>query len=588
MINDHKGDMPLLRRVLKQASAYWPHLLGILLLDLLSAPLALLAPVPLKIVVDSVIGSQPLPGFLYAFVPDAAFPSKQWLLIIAALLLILLAVLSQVQALGSFVLKTRVGEELTLAFRTRLFRHAQRLSFLFHDTRGTTDSIYRIQYDTPSVQWIIIHGLLPLVTASVTLVATIYVIVRIDWQLALIALAVSPFLFASAQLYRTRMHPKYRDLKGLESSALGVVQEVLTSLRVVKAFGREEDEQQRFLEHSNNGMRARIRLAVLEGGFGLFVSVITAIGTAAVLLIGVQSVLSGVISLGELLMVITYLAQLYGPLRTVSTTIATVQSSVASAERAFELLDELPDVAERPHALPIHRAVGKVEFRGVSFSYDGKAMVLDNLNLIVPAGTRVGIAGRTGAGKTTLISLLMRFYDPTKGQILLDGVDLRDYKLADLRNQFAIVLQEPVLFSTTISENIAYAAPGATELEVIEAAKAANAHEFIMGLPEGYQTKVGERGMRLSGGERQRISLARAFLKDAPILLLDEPTSSVDVNTETLIMQAMDRLMNNRTTFMIAHRLSTLEECNMRVEIEDGRIVATRLAGEHTPLQQVI
>ena len=268
----------------------------------------------------------------------------------------------------------------------------------------------------------------------------------------------------------------------------------------------------------------------------------------------------------------SYLAQLYAPLKTISKSAATLQSSLASAERAFALLDEAPDVVERPNAGRLLRASGAVAFHNVSFAYNGGAPVLHDVSFDIRPGTRVGIMGMTGAGKTTLVSLLTRFYDPTAGQILLDGVDLRDYKLADLRNQFAIVLQEPVLFSTSIAENIAYARPDASEEEIIEAAKAANAHEFIVSLPQGYETLVGERGMRLSGGERQRISLARAFLKDAPILILDEPTSSVDMKTEAAIMEAMERLMQGRTAFIIAHRLSTLTNCDVLLKIENGRL----------------
>jgi ATP-binding cassette subfamily B protein len=286
-------------------------------------------------------------------------------------------------------------------------------------------------------------------------------------------------------------------------------------------------------------------------------------------------VLAGVLTLGNLLLVMAYLSQLYGPLESISDRIGSVQSSLVSADRAFGLLDLPADVPERPDARPLRRAAGAVAFEHVSFAYGPGRPVLTGLSLKVPAGARVGIAGSTGAGKTTLASLLQRFYDPTAGRILLDGIDLRDYRLADLRNQFAIVLQEPVLFSTSIAENIAYARPGATLAEIEAAARAANVDRFVAGLPEGYDTTVGERGVRLSGGERQRLALARAFLKDAPILILDEPTSSVDVATEALIVEAMDELVEGRTTFMIAHRLGTLDRCDVRVTIDRGRLVQT-------------
>jgi ATP-binding cassette subfamily B protein len=296
-------------------------------------------------------------------------------------------------------------------------------------------------------------------------------------------------------------------------------------------------------------------------------------GTAAALFLGVHHVQSGVLSLGELLMVMAYLGMLYEPLQTLSKKVIDVQSGLASAERAFALLDQVPEVAEVPHARPLARARGAIEMRGVSFGYGEGQEVLCGVSFVVEPGARVGMQGVTGSGKTTLVSLLTRFYDPTSGAILLDGMDIREYRLRDLRNQFSIVLQEPVLFSTSIADNIAYARPGARSRDVIAAADAANAHEFIRELPDGYDTVVGERGMRLSGGERQRIALARAFLKDAPILILDEPTSSVDTKTETAIMEASERLMQGRTSLMIAHRLSTLEHCDARFEIEYGKLL---------------
>ena len=567
------SDFVLYRRLLQQTRPYWPHIVGIFLIDLLATPLSLLGPIPLKIAVDTVVGSAPLPSFLVAVLPEAATRSGFGLLIMAAILQIVVVLLSQLQGLGSHVLRTHTGEGLTLDFRARLFRHVQRLAFSFHDSRGTADTIYRIQYDAPSIQWLTIYGVIPLVSAVVTLLAMIYVAARFDWQLALIAMTIVPFLIVLPQAYNRRMRGQYSDVKEIESSTLGIVQEVLTALRVVKAFGREDHEQERFVYQSHAGMGVRLRLAFAEGAFGLLLNVITATGTALVLFIGVRSVLDGRLTLGELLIVLSYLTQLYGPLATIGDTVARLQASLASMHRAFELLDEVPDVVERPQARALKRAVGAIEFRQLSFSYDDRDVVLHDVSFAIRAGTRLGIAGRTGAGKSTLLSLLMRFYDPTAGQILLDGVDVRDYKLAALRHQFALVLQEPVLFSASIAENIAYGRPGASFDHIMAASKVANAHDFIGDLPDGYNTLVGERGMRLSGGERQRIALARAFLKDAPLLILDEPTSAVDTTTEAAIMEAMERLMLGRTTLMIAHRLSTLAICDARLELEHGRIV---------------
>jgi len=566
-------DFALYRRLLRQVRPYWPHLGGILLLSLLSSPLALLTPLPLKIVVDSVIGSHPVPGFFGALVPEAATPSDSTVLLFAVGLIIVVAVLRELLKLAVSFLRMYSGTKLVLDFRAQLFHHAQRLSLLFHDSKGTSDSAYRIQYDAQAIRWITIDAIPPLATAVVTLVGMIYITFQIDWQLAVVALTVSPIFFLITRFYGRPLRKRWRKVQQLDSSAQSVVQEVLSALRVVKAFGQEAHEGSRFLLRSRETMRHRIRVNLAQGTFTASVSLVTAAGTAAVLFVGVRNVQAGILTLGDLLLVMGYLSQLYGPLNTLSHSNATLQSSLASSERAFTLLDEVPDVVERPNAQPLFRTSGAVAFHDVSFSYREDRQVLHNVSFEIDPGTRLGISGATGAGKSTLVNLLIRFYDPTAGQILLDGVDLRDYRIADLRNQFAIVLQEPVLLSSSIAENIAYARPSASEEELVEAAKAANAHEFIVSLPHGYETRVGERGMSLSGGERQRIALARAFLKDAPILILDEPTSSVDTKTEAAIMEAMERLMCGRTTLMITHRLGTLANCDAQLEIEDGRVV---------------
>jgi ATP-binding cassette, subfamily B, bacterial len=573
------ADFTLYRRLLGQVRPYWARLVGLFLLNLLVIPLVLLTPVPLKLAVDQVLGARPLPGLLEALLPAAA-RSDTVVLVLAAGLAVAVAVLGEVTRLAGALLSNYTSEKMVLGFRAQLFGHSQRLSLSYHDSRGTGDATYRIQYDAAALPSLAIDGVIPLLTAAGTLAGMIYLMVRIDSQLALVALAIAPVLFGVSFAYRPRLRQQSRAVKKLESSALSVVQEVLAALRIVKAFGQESREQERLVRCSHEGMRARLRLLALESGFGLLISVVTAAGLATVLFLGTRHVQAGVLTLGELLLVMVYLSQLYAPLKTLSKKAASMQSHLASAERAFALLDEAPDVAERPGGRPLARAAGAVACRQVSFAYGANLPALRDVSFEVSPGTRVGIAGPTGAGKTTLVSLLTRFYDPTAGQILLDGVDLRDYRLADLRNQFAIVLQDAVLFSASIAENIAYARPGAGEAEIVAAARAASAHDFIVNLPQGYQTPVGERGMRLSGGERQRIALARAFLKDAPILILDEPTSAVDVRTEALIMEAIRRLMRGRTTFLIAHRLSTLQDCDVLWKVERGRLAAVTAARE--------
>lgn len=571
-VEKRQTDVALLKRLFIEVKPYWPHILAVLIVDLMATPLALLSPLPLKIVVDNVLGSAPAPEWMPAAVTSAA-----GMLAFAIGLLLLVALVDQLQSLGSSLLRTWTGEKIILDFRARLFNHAQHLSLSYHDRRGTSDSMYRLFWDANAARYVTVDSIPLLITSVVTLVAMIYIVVRIDWQLALVALAISPILFILSGIYRKKLREHSGQTKRLESSALNVVQEVLTSLRVVKAFGQEEREQKRFEARSNEGLSARLKYTLSEGWLSMLLGLTIAVGTAAVLTIGVMQIQSGVITLGDLLLVMGYLSQLYGPLSSLSRQMSSIQSSLASAERYYAVLDTEPDVRERPNARKLSRARGKVAFQHVSFGYDTDGQqVLHDISFEVVAGAKVGIVGRTGAGKSTLVNLLTRFYDPAKGAVLLDDLDLRDYKVRDLRNQFAIVLQEPVLFSTTIAENIAYGRQNAMYEEIVQAARMANAHEFILALEKGYDTQVGERGMRLSGGERQRIALARAFLRDAPILILDEPTSSVDMKTESGIIDAMERLMHGRTTFMIAHRLTTLESCDLLLVIENGRLMDER------------
>jgi ATP-binding cassette subfamily B protein len=562
--------LSIYRRLATYARPYWPQILFVLLLQLLATPLALLGPLPIKIAVDTVIGSKPLPGWLQAMVPASAVSSSWSLLALAAALLVATAILGSLLDMGTDLLQTYTGEKLAQDFRSRLFRHVQRLSLSYHDMTGTSDSTYRIQYDAPAIQRIVVDGLIPLFASATTVLAMIVVTARIDLRLAIVAISISPLLFLLSRSFGPRLRKNWKEIKQLDSSAMGVVQEVLSAVRVVKAFGREDREHERFLHQSNRRVRRELEVSALQGSFDLLVALVMAAGTAAALVIGVQQVRAGELSLGSLLLVLAYLKDIYKPLRLLSKKTVALESSMASAERAFALLDRMPEVAEKRDARRCGRSTGSLLFLDVSFAYDADHTVLHRVSFAAPTGTRVGIRGTTGAGKSSLMSLLMRFYDPTDGQILLDGVDLRDYNLTDLRRQFGIVLQEPVLFSTTIAENIAYGRPEATREKIIEAARLANAHDFITALPEGYDTTVGERGMRLSGGERQRISLARAFLLDAPILILDEPTSSVDIKTEGAIIEAMNRLMEGRTTFLISHRLEALAGCDMQIELEKG------------------
>ena len=578
-------DLALYLRLFQWARPYWAHLVGLFILSLLATPLALLVPLPLKIALDSALGSRPLPHVIRVFVPVGFRLTPSAALLLAVGLLIGVTILIQIQALALALLKTYTGEKLLLEFRSDLFRQMQRLSLTYHDVKGTAESLYNVQYDAAAVQTIVAERLIPLITSAFTLLGMLYVTMKIDWQLASVAMVISPVLFLISKVYRPRLRRGSREVKKLEKSAMGVVQEVLGALRVVKAFGKEDHERHRFVRRSFEGMRARLRLALAEGKYNFLVGLSSAIGTATVLFVGSRQVHSGVISLGDLMLIIGYVTQLYEPLKTMGKNSAALQSYLANIERAFALLDEIPEVEEKTNPRPLTRASGKITFRSVSFAYGPNRPALDQISFLVDPGMRVGIVGPTGAGKTTLVSLILRFYDPVEGQILLDDVDLCEYRLGDLRNQLALVQQEPVLFSSSVAENIAYARSGASTEQIHAAAKAANAHEFICKLPEGYQTRVGERGMRLSGGERQRISLARAFLKDAPILILDEPTSAVDVRTEAAILEATERLAKGRTTFIITHRFSALKVCDLVLRIENGRLLTFESAvGNQLPV----
>jgi ABC-type multidrug transport system fused ATPase/permease subunit len=370
-----------------------------------------------------------------------------------------------------------------------------------------------------------------------------------------------------------RVHPQLQEVRGMEAESLSLVHEAISMQRVVVAFGREDYEHRRFKEHGINTVEKRVKLTVRQTMFSLGVNTITAAGTAAVLGFGGWHVMRGDLTIGQLTVIIGYIAAVYKPLETISTTIASLQEISVALDASFGLLDTPVEIKDTPGAKPLRQCEGYVRFENVSFAYQERHQTLEDISFEVRPGQVVGIVGQTGAGKTTLVALLPRFYEPHRGSIVVDGEDIRNMTLKSLRDQFSIVLQEPLLFSGTIAENIRYGRLEANHDEIIAAAEAANAHDFIMRLPHKYETRLGERGAKLSGGERQRIAVARAFLRNSPILILDEPTSSIDTKTEAVILDALERLMEGRTTFMIAHRLSTVRNADLLLVLHDGRIV---------------
>jgi ATP-binding cassette subfamily B protein len=534
----------------------------------------LLAPLPLKIAVDSVLGTRALPNWLRVLpLPARWFTAANGGLVICATLLLGIALLNSLQSLASWLLCTYTGEKLVHHFRGQLLFHAQRLSLSVHDRRGANDIAYRIQYDAPAIQNLFLQGLVPILSSAFTFVAMLVVTVRISWHIASIAAILSPVLFVLARNSSRKVRKRYDEVRELDSSAMLVLHEALSCMRAVKAFGQEAFEDELFRRKSRQRMTEQVRLASIQAGFHVLIGFCVAMAAAVALVMGVTEVRQQMMTVGEFLLVMAYMAQLYEPLRTMSTQIPELQSTVASLHRAFALLEETPELEDTPAAAMPLRVHGEVEFRNVSFHYTtGGRSVLNDISFHIRPGMRVGVMGPSGSGKSTLVNLLTRFYDPSDGAILIDRTDVREFNLAELRQQFSIVMQEPMLFSTTVAGNIAYADPQASREEVVRASKLANAHEFIERLPQGYDTPMGDGAAGLSGGERQRLAIARAFLKNTPMLILDEPTSSVDVRTEQLIMESLDKLMAGRTTFMIAHRLSTLERCDTVLVLQNGSL----------------
>lgn len=527
----------------------------------------LLKPWPLKLIIDHVLGGQPLAW------PLVAGWSREGLLLAACAGLVgIYLVLGGLNVLNNYT-TIRIGQSMVNDLRGALYNHLQRLSLAFHHRRQVGDLLYRVTADTYAIQTLTMNGVFPILASLILLVGMTAVMLRLDWVLTLLALGICPLLFVTISAMSGRINAAATTAHERESTIYSLVQRTMSAIRVIQAFTKEEEEHRRFMAASADSLKANLRLYNLQTLYAGVVNIVIAVGTALVVWVGARHVLDGVLSVGELVVFTSYLASLYGPINTISQTLGMVEGARAGLTRVQEILAVERGLPEGKRVMSKAEIRGEIRFERVTFAYPASQPVLHDVDLQVAPGQTVAIVGPTGAGKSTLVSLLPRFYDPQEGRVLIDGTDVRGFTLASLRQQIAMVLQPPLVFPVTIGENIAYGRPGASSEAVEQAARLARIHEMIVRLPHGYNTLVGEQGATLSEGERQRLTIARAILRDAPILILDEPTSSVDAETEALIMEGLERLMAGRTTFIIAHRLSTVRRADVILVVRGGQIV---------------
>ncbi len=556
-----------LRPYRKQATA-------ILALSILEIGLAVLAPWPLKVIVDYVLGGLPLPEALAAVTPAAIVGSAAAILVVVVLAGLLIQVTNEVIRMIHTQMQVKVAQRVVYTLRAKLLAHLQALPLRHHVLTPTADSVYRLDADAHCVDDLIIGGVFPLTLATLNLGVMFAVLVYLDPTLALLSLAVAPFLYVCLRFYSRTMLERAERVKALEATLIERAFEVLSSIAAVKSFTRERHEVARFSSKGDDTMRARLTLTWQESLFSVAVTAITLAGTALVLIVGGLHVLNGALTLGSLLVVIAYLAAVYDPISAIAHSTGSLQQAVASARRVREIFALTPEILDAPDGIDASGITGHIRFDEVSFAYDDQRLVLDTISFEARPGELVALVGLTGAGKTTIASLIPRFFVPSSGRVLIDDVDAARYSLQTLRERIALVPQEPVLFTGTIADNIRYGRLDASDADVEAAARDANLHDFVTRLPQGYQTPVHEGGATLSGGERQRIGIARALLKAAPILILDEPTSAVDAISEGAIFDTLRRLRASHTMLVIAHRLSTIRDATRILVLDDGRLVA--------------
>ena len=541
------------------------------------------APWPLKIVLDNVIGHKSSHGWLFRLIQRTAGTEPRQILLFACVAVVVIAIVDAICSYWEKYTTTSVGQWVTHDLRRTLYAQVQRLSLAYHDTSQTGDLISRVTTDIDSIQTFIVSGLLSILVDIATILSMIGVLFYLSWQLTLIALAVVPILFALVYTYTRRVKKASREVRKREGRMISVVQEVLGSIRVVKAFAREDYEVHRLEGESLETVEAALKARTLKAKLVPIVNIITAVGTCAVLYFGGNLALSSGMSGGKIYIFIAYIASMYKPMQDISKIMDSYSKADIGYERIQEIIGNQSEMRDAPGAKELRITEGRINVDHVSFTYDGEREILHDISMRIEPGAVVALVGPTGSGKTTLVNLIARFYDTTAGEIRIDGQDIAKVKQNSLRSQISFVLQDTVLFSGSIWDNIAYGRPEATHSEIVAAAEAANATEFIDCLPQKYDTVVGERGVLLSGGQRQRIAIARAMVRRSPILILDEPTSALDANSEHLVFEALDRLMKGKSSIVIAHRLSTVRSANCIYVIDQGRVVES---GTHHDLVQ--
>ena len=554
--------MSIYRRVLRYYRPFWGQTSFGLVLTLCGIGLNLLKPWPFKIIVDDFLRTN----------GAARSDWRLWIPLLCVALVVIQLFWGIINWITNYLF-VKIGLQALLKLRTDLYSYLQSLSLKYHDMRRSSDSSFRVAYDSQSIQTIYNKGFTNIFGSTITLAGTFLIMVRLDWQLTLLSLAIVPPVVGAIYFFAHRIRRESTFIQERESAILAQVQEGLSSIRMVHAFGREEFEVGQFHQQASQSLQANLRLTLTNVNSALVISTLMVVGTAAMYYVGTLHVLAGTLTLGSLLVFSAYLLMLYQPLESLTYTAWAMEGATAGAKRCFEVLDGQDDVVDSPEAIAIAETKGALRFQNVSFGYAQNRNVLHHVDLAISPNQIVALVGGTGVGKSTLLSLVPRFYDPTEGSIAIDGRDLRAITKKSLRAQIAIVLQDTLLFSTTVRENIAYGRPDATEDEIVDAARRAQADDFIRQLPTGYASPIGERGGHLSVGQRQRIGIARAFLKNAPILLLDEPTSALDPATEAAIMETIKELMRGRTTLIATHRLATIHNCDQIVVLERGSVV---------------